>query len=75
MSFDDIQKTWQSSQNQPDLSEMENHRATFLAKLVFAVVTFLALALPTGAMALHLMRPDGASTSIELSREWERCFR
>jgi len=62
---------------------MENHRATFLAKLVdrrrhfivFAVVTFLALALPTGAMALHLMRPDGASTSIELSREWERCFR
>jgi len=78
MNFDDIQATWRSTRNQPStdqLSQLKMNLASDLRKrrrkfFAFGLITFLLLALPTGALIQHLLGGPSGANGIDFGREW-----
>jgi hypothetical protein len=78
MSFDDIQKTWQSPHNRPDTAQLEKDKMKFVTdlrrrrrgNLFFLGLVFSLMAFLTGKLALHLLWPEPALEKVDLSREW-----
>ena len=78
MNFDDIQKTWQSPQNQPSAAQLEQDKMNFLTDLrkrnrgtvLFMLWILGVLLFLTAKIVLHIAWPDPAKDAIDLSREW-----
>jgi len=78
MNFDDIQKTWHSSHNQPSAAQLEREKMKFLSDLrqrnrgavLFMLWILVVLTFLTGKVVLYLMWPDPSKDAIDLSREW-----
>ena len=78
MSFDDIQKAWQSLHNRPDMAQLEKDKMKFVAdlrrrrrgNLLFLGLVLSLLVLITGKLAMHVLWPDPALKSVDVRREW-----
>jgi hypothetical protein len=78
MNFDDIQKTWRSPHNQPSAAQLEKDQMKFLndlrkrhrGEIIFMIWILALTSFLTGALVLHLLRPDPAKPPTELAREW-----
>ena len=78
MNFAEIQNAWQSPQNRPTAAQLEKDKMNFVTDLrrrhrgnrIFLGLVLIPLVAITGKLVVHLIWPDPALDSVDLSREW-----
>ncbi len=78
MNFDDIESVWRSPHNQPNATELEDHKMKLIAELRrrhrasrgLLWLTLIPLLFLTALIVRHVLWPDPALDKLDLSREW-----
>lgn len=78
MNFAEIENLWRSPQNRPNAAELEKQKMEFITELrrrrrsacMLLFIAFLPLAFLTGKLVAHILWPDPALDTVDLSREW-----